>query len=930
MSKLNTEYLNHSREKSSDIILKNKFNKLKITPKKIGNFLLESNLGKGTFGKVRLGTHILTREKVAIKILEKNRICHQDIKRIEIEIKILKILHHKNVIQLYSIIQTSEKIYLIMEYAEGRELFDYIVKKKKLDEKEACNFYQQIINGIEYLHKLNIVHRDLKPENLLLDSSKKEIKIVDFGLSTIYNKNQLLKTACGSPCYAAPEMIKGNFYKGINIDIWSSGIILYAMICGYLPFEDSKNDLLYEKIVKGDFDIPYYISDYGKDLIKKILCVDPDKRIRVKDIKNHPWFLLINPKLNIKEGLIWNFIVFPIDDDVVEKMKFFGFDEIEVKVNVLGNKHNYITTTYYLLVKGKIKKGKKSICNLNSEEFYKYYKNKKNLLENYDNDLYSAIKDRVDKNLSDEDINYLLNIKKYVDDDYSNYNNYKKKLSPSIYYTDNYLKKNNCIHSLDCISSEDSKDKFLSSDNSEKSIKINCEKVQTERHNNNNNIIYLNNQCQDIKKNNKHNNKIYNEYINKLNIENEENEFNNKKIKKLLNIDMINKINNDNNSALSERLNYNNIPIITYKEKDDFPSLIIPHIIEKKVYFGKKKNKKNEISKKLDFSNFLDSTISYEKENEKNTNYDFSYSNNEKCNKSITLSNNKEKENNKKNIPINKLKLSSLKKNNENKQNIKLNSVSPPKIKNQIQISSLSNKKLFQKDNNNIRLTIRNDTTKKKQNEKSKTMFIKLNNYSSKTKEQKKNIDSNSKTYFKKIKPVVYKKSINKKISNFSYIEPFDLKDSKNIKENMLLNESEKKNKKEIYNINNNNEIKCNKILVNNKINNSNLKSKNQFIKKNSQDNRLNIEPIDIGMISFKNIILIREDIIKVLKYNKINFSEIENNIFYCEKDNIKFEIEIHKSKEIYNCYSIKIKKLNNDNYNTYREISKAILMKIV
>ncbi len=928
MSKLNTEYLNHSREKSSDIIVHNKFKKLKITPRKIGNFILEQKLGEGTFGKVILGTHILTKEKVAIKILEKNRISHQDIKRIETEINILKTIHHKNIIQLYSIMQTSESIYLIMEYAEGKELFDYIVEKKKLDEKEACNFYQQIINGIEYLHKLNIVHRDLKPENLLLDSTKRKIKIVDFGLSSIYNKNQLLKTACGSPCYAAPEMIKGNFYKGINIDIWSSGIILYAMICGYLPFDDKNDELLYSKIMKGEFIIPNFISDSGKDLINKILCVDPDKRIRIKDIKNHPWFKLINPKINIKEGIICNYLVFPIDDDIIEKMKLFGFDEIEVKVNILGNKHNYITTTYYLLLKKKVKKGKKSVSNLDSEEFYKYYKDKKNLFENYDNDIYNAIKDRVDKNLSDVEINYLLNIKKYVNDDYNNYNSYKKKLSPSIYYTDNYLK-NNFFNSLDCISSEDSKEKYISSDNSQKSIIVNCEKVKTERYNNN--IIFLNNSCQEKSKNNNKHNKIFNEYINKLNIENQEKEFNNKKFKNSLNIDMINKINNDNNSALSERINYNNIPIITY-EKEDFPSLIIPHIIEKKIYFGKKEDKTNEISKKLDFSNFLDSNISFDKENEKNLNFDISYINNEKFNnKSITLSNIKEKENNKKTIHINKLKLSSLKSINETKQNMKLNSVSPPKlIKNQIQISSVSNKKIFQKDNNNIRLTIRNDATKKKENEKNKTMFIKLNNNSSKSKQQKKNIDSTNKTYLKKIKPVVYKKIINKKINNFSYIEPFDLKDYKNIKENILLNETEKKNKKVIFITNNNNEIKNKKILVNNQINNSNLKFQNQYNNKYSQDNKLNLEPIDIGMISFKNIILIREDIIKVLKYNKINFSEIENNIFYCEKDNIKFQIEIYKSNEIKNCYSIKFKKLDNDNYNTYREISKSILMKIV
>ena len=269
MSKLNTDYLNHSREKSSDLILQNKFNKLKLTPRKIGNFILEQKLGEGTFGKVVLGIHIITKEKVAIKILEKNRIIDSDKKRIETEIKILKSLHHKNIIQLYSIIQTQKKIFLIMEYASGKELFDYIIKEKKLKEEEACKFYQQIISGIEYLHKLKIVHRDLKPENLLLDS-KKNIKIVDFGLSNLYPKNELLNTACGSPYYAAPEMIRGEKYNGLLVDIWSSGIVLYAMLCGFLPFDDCNNEILYRKIIEGKFNIPHFISDSAKDILKKI------------------------------------------------------------------------------------------------------------------------------------------------------------------------------------------------------------------------------------------------------------------------------------------------------------------------------------------------------------------------------------------------------------------------------------------------------------------------------------------------------------------------------------------------------------------------------------------------------------------------------------------------------------------------------------
>ena len=186
--------------------------------------MLGRTIGEGTFGKVKLGNHIQTEEKVAIKILEKDRICDvSDVERVSREIHILKLIRHPNIIQLYEvtymqIIETPKKLYLIMEYASGGELFDYIVKNSKLKEKEACKFFHQLIAGIEYIHKLHIVHRDLKPENLLLDHNK-NIKIVDFGLSNTYKAGELLKTACGSPCYAAPEMIAGKKYVGLEVDI---------------------------------------------------------------------------------------------------------------------------------------------------------------------------------------------------------------------------------------------------------------------------------------------------------------------------------------------------------------------------------------------------------------------------------------------------------------------------------------------------------------------------------------------------------------------------------------------------------------------------------------------------------------------------------------------------------------------------------------
>ena len=205
---------------------------------KIGKYLIKRTLGRGTFGKVKLGIYLPTKEKVAIKILEKSKIREKDDEiRVQREFEMLTKFNHINLILVAEIFESYDAFYTVMEYCEGGELFNYIVKKRKLSEEESSFFYYQIIKGLEYIHSLNIVHRDLKPENLLL-TKEHILKIIDFGLSNFfYDKNKLLSTPCGSPCYASPEMVSGNKYNGFKIDIWSSGIILYAMLCGYLPFE---------------------------------------------------------------------------------------------------------------------------------------------------------------------------------------------------------------------------------------------------------------------------------------------------------------------------------------------------------------------------------------------------------------------------------------------------------------------------------------------------------------------------------------------------------------------------------------------------------------------------------------------------------------------------------------------------------------------
>ncbi|OMJ87155.1 hypothetical protein SteCoe_11154 [Stentor coeruleus] len=321
----------------------------------IGSYEIGKTIGEGTFGKVKLGVHIKTQEKVAIKVLEKERICDvSDVERVSREIHILKLIRHPNIIQLYEIIETPKKLYLIMEYASGGELFDYIVKHNKLSEHESCVFFQQIISGIEYIHKLHIVHRDLKPENLLLDE-KNNIKIVDFGLSNTYKPDETLKTACGSPCYAAPEMIAGKRYKGIEVDIWSAGVILFAMICGYLPFEDSNTSQLYKKILAGDYTFPKFISKDAKEFLKSILNINPEDRFTISSIRGHIWYQQINEEP--KPGIQIGYDHIKVDPSVLLQLRNYNYDLDYSKKCLEADKHNEVTTCYYLLLKRHILNG---------------------------------------------------------------------------------------------------------------------------------------------------------------------------------------------------------------------------------------------------------------------------------------------------------------------------------------------------------------------------------------------------------------------------------------------------------------------------------------------------------------------------------------------------------------------------------------------
>ncbi|OCK81401.1 Pkinase-domain-containing protein [Lepidopterella palustris CBS 459.81] len=259
------------------------------TNQRLGQYTIVKTLGEGSFGKVKLAVHQVSGQKVALKIISRRKLVTRDMAgRIEREIQYLQLLRHPHIIKLYTVITTNTEIIMVLEYAGG-ELFDYIVQHGKMQEDKARKFFQQIVCAVEYCHRHKIVHRDLKPENLLLDENL-NVKIADFGLSNIMTDGNFLKTSCGSPNYAAPEVISGKLYAGPEVDVWSCGVILYVLLVGRLPFDDEYIPTLFKKIASGNYSIPSYLSQGAVSLIKKMLVVNPVHRITVSEIRQDPWF----------------------------------------------------------------------------------------------------------------------------------------------------------------------------------------------------------------------------------------------------------------------------------------------------------------------------------------------------------------------------------------------------------------------------------------------------------------------------------------------------------------------------------------------------------------------------------------------------------------------------------------------------------------
>uniref|UniRef100_A0A8B9JMC6 non-specific serine/threonine protein kinase n=1 Tax=Astyanax mexicanus TaxID=7994 RepID=A0A8B9JMC6_ASTMX len=297
----------------------------------IGNYRLLKTIGKGNFAKVKLARHILTGKEVT---------------RLFREVRIMKLLNHPNIVKLFEVIETEKTLYLVMEYASGGEVFDYLVAHGRMKEKEARAKFRQIVSAVQYCHQKCIVHRDLKAENLLLDADM-NIKIADFGFSNEFTVGNKLDTFCGSPPYAAPELFQGKKYDGPEVDVWSLGVILYTLVSGSLPFDGQNLKELRERVLRGKYRIPFYMSTDCENLLKKFLILNPTKRGSLEQIMKDRWMNVgheeeelkpyIEPQPDYKD---------PKRTDIMLQM---GFSQEEIQESLVNQRYDDVMATYLLL-----------------------------------------------------------------------------------------------------------------------------------------------------------------------------------------------------------------------------------------------------------------------------------------------------------------------------------------------------------------------------------------------------------------------------------------------------------------------------------------------------------------------------------------------------------------------------------------------------
>ncbi|XP_027869927.1 serine/threonine-protein kinase BRSK2-like isoform X7 [Xiphophorus couchianus] len=323
----------------------------------VGPYRLEKTLGKGQTGLVKLGLHCVTGQKVAIKIVNREKLSESVLMKVEREIAILKLIEHPHVLKLHDVYENKKYLYLVLEHVSGGELFDYLVKKGRLTPKEARKFFRQIISALDFCHSHSICHRDLKPENLLLDE-KNNIRIADFGMASLQVGDSLLETSCGSPHYACPEVIRGEKYDGRKADAWSCGVILFALLVGALPFDDDNLRNLLEKVKLGVFHMPHFIPPDCQNLLRGMIEVDAAKRLTLEQIQKHTWYLAgknePEPEQPVPRKVSIRTLGAPeeIDPDVLESMHSLGCfrDKDKLTKDLLSEDDNQEKMIYFLLL----------------------------------------------------------------------------------------------------------------------------------------------------------------------------------------------------------------------------------------------------------------------------------------------------------------------------------------------------------------------------------------------------------------------------------------------------------------------------------------------------------------------------------------------------------------------------------------------------
>ncbi|KAL1509115.1 hypothetical protein ABEB36_003907 [Hypothenemus hampei] len=320
--------------------------KMTKNPVRVGFYDIERTIGKGNFAVVKLARHRITKTEVAIKIIDKSQLDAGNLQKVYREVDIMKRLDHPHIIKLYQVMETKNMIYLVSEYASQGEIFDYIARYGRMSEEQARIKFWQILLAVEYCHNRNIVHRDLKAENLLLDSNN-NIKIADFGFSNYFTPGGQLSTWCGSPPYAAPEVFEGKKYVGPEIDIWSLGVVLYVLVCGALPFDGCSLQALRDRVLSGRFRIPYFMSQDCESLIRKMLVLEPNKRVTVQQIKKHRWIQM--GSLPSFPPTIPTSNTHP-NEQILRLMQSLGIDSVKTRESIRSGCYDHHAAIYFLLL----------------------------------------------------------------------------------------------------------------------------------------------------------------------------------------------------------------------------------------------------------------------------------------------------------------------------------------------------------------------------------------------------------------------------------------------------------------------------------------------------------------------------------------------------------------------------------------------------